>query len=194
MGMSRAQAGKLGSLKLIENLHNRYKKNPTFCQGCETELPYKQRKNKYCSRKCSRHHSGSGRKTPNLPICKNCKAEYSSKNKQKFCSQQCHQDNLRKGRYEIIRAGGVVSAKVMRGYLIEMHGSLCLDKNCVWDFQKRPIGIELEHIDGNSENTTLENCTLLCPNCHSQTPTYKSKNNGNGRHSRRERYNCGKSF
>jgi len=56
------------------------------------------------------------------------------------------------------------------------------------------IPIELEHIDGNSENNLLTNLKLLCPNCHSLTPTYKALNVGNGRHKRRERYKDGKSY
>lgn len=40
----------------------------------------------------------------------------------------------------------------------------------------RPIPLELEHIDGNPTNNTLENLELLCPNCHALTPTYRGKN------------------
>lgn len=40
----------------------------------------------------------------------------------------------------------------------------------------RPIPLELEHIDGNHYNNKLENLTLLCPNCHALTPTYRGKN------------------
>ena len=47
--------------------------------------------------------------------------------------------------------------------------------------------LELEHIDGNAYNNSESNLSLLCPNCHSQTPTYKAKNKGNGRVERRER-------
>jgi len=68
---------------------------------------------------------------------------------------------------------------------------------CGWD-KRNPLSnkipIELEHIDGNSENNMLENLKLLCPNCHSLTPTYKALNTGNGRAFRRERYKIGKSF
>jgi hypothetical protein len=39
-----------------------------------------------------------------------------------------------------------------------------------------PIPLELEHIDGNSSNHLLENLTLLCPNCHALTPTYRGRN------------------
>lgn len=37
------------------------------------------------------------------------------------------------------------------------------------------ISLELNHIDGNSRNHELLNLELLCPNCHSQTETYRSK-------------------
>ena len=37
-------------------------------------------------------------------------------------------------------------------------------------------------------NNKEENLTLLCPNCHSLTPTAKGANKGNGRYYRRLRY------
>lgn len=40
----------------------------------------------------------------------------------------------------------------------------------------------------------INNLILLCPNCHSLTPTYKALNKGNGRHNRMKRYNDGKSY
>jgi Zn finger protein HypA/HybF involved in hydrogenase expression len=46
------------------------------------------------------------------------------------------------------------------------------------------IPLEVEHIDGNYKNTTEENLTLLCPNCHALTPTYRSLNIGHGRKER----------
>lgn len=38
------------------------------------------------------------------------------------------------------------------------------------------IPLELEHVDGDNENNELSNLTLLCPNCHALTPTYRGKN------------------
>ena len=38
------------------------------------------------------------------------------------------------------------------------------------------LNMELDHIDGNRTNHKLENLRLLCPNCHAQTDTYRSKN------------------
>jgi hypothetical protein len=52
----------------------------------------------------------------------------------------------------------------------------------------------LDHIDGNSSNNDITNLRLVCSNCDSQLPTYKSKNKGNGRHYRRERYKNNQSY
>ena len=41
---------------------------------------------------------------------------------------------------------------------------------------KLPIPLELEHINGVHSDNRLENLTLLCPNCHAQTDTYRGKN------------------
>lgn len=36
--------------------------------------------------------------------------------------------------------------------------------------------LQLDHIDGNHNNNYLENLRLICPNCHSQTPTFTGRN------------------
>lgn len=38
-----------------------------------------------------------------------------------------------------------------------------------------PISMQLDHIDGDSHNHLLSNLRMLCPNCHSQTPTFSGK-------------------
>ena len=40
----------------------------------------------------------------------------------------------------------------------------------------KQLSLELDHIDGNRYNHKLENLRILCPNCHSQTETYRGKN------------------
>ena len=48
--------------------------------------------------------------------------------------------------------------------------------NTEWNGQ--PISLELEHINGIRDDNRLPNLTILCPNCHAQTPTYRGRNRG----------------
>lgn len=41
-----------------------------------------------------------------------------------------------------------------------------------------PLALHLDHINGDSEDNRIENLRVLCPNCHSQTPTYCGRNKG----------------
>ena len=47
------------------------------------------------------------------------------------------------------------------------------------DWQGERLAFELDHIDGNSRNHLLKNLRVVCPNCHSQTETYRAKNISN---------------
>lgn len=56
--------------------------------------------------------------------------------------------------------------------LISERGHICEEcKLTTW--LEHPITLELEHIDADKKNNTRENLKLLCPNCHSQTPTWR---------------------
>ena len=39
-----------------------------------------------------------------------------------------------------------------------------------------PLTLQLDHINGNSLDHSLENLRILCPNCHTQTETHSGKN------------------
>jgi len=125
--------------------------------------------------------------------CLSCKKEHTTlnkySNKNLFCSIQCQQDYLMDERVK----SGKAKPRTLKKFLIRNHGNKCWTCG-ILEWNNKPIVMELEHIDGNSENNDLKNLSLICPNCHSQTPTYKAKNVGKGRHSRRMRYAAGKSF
>jgi transposase-like protein len=50
-------------------------------------------------------------------------------------------------------------------------------ENCgIARWRDRPLSLCLHHINGERHDNRLENLVLLCPNCHSQTPNFGSKN------------------
>ena len=44
------------------------------------------------------------------------------------------------------------------------------------EWNDNPIPLELHHINGDKRDHRIENLLLLCPNCHSQTPSFRGKN------------------
>lgn len=111
----------------------------------------------------------------------------------KYCSVICQQEYQFQERIISWKNGGYLPGRTgIKRYLSEK-------KDGCWEcgitsWNNKPIVLELDHIDGNSDNNNEDNLSLLCPNCHSQTTTYKGKNKGNGRHYRKVRYQDGKSF
>jgi hypothetical protein len=166
------------------------------CKNClkNFEVPKSDSSRKFCGRRCSATYNNIGvdrhsKKEKSARKCVGCDKIIEATKKQKYCSLQCHQDHRLIERVKN-KTASVVSLK---RYLIKKDGRHCSRcKNEKWN--GIPICLEIEHIDGDSENNELSNLQILCPNCHAQTPTYKGKNKGNGRHSRRIRYKTGKSF
>ena len=44
------------------------------------------------------------------------------------------------------------------------------------EWNGKTLSLELDHINGINDDNRLENLRFLCPNCHSQTTTYGSRN------------------
>ena len=127
--------------------------------------------------------------------CLSCSKELYIKNK-KFCDAKCQNDykykewviRWKKG-LETGTKGEYGISGYLKRYLFNKHNSKC--SKCGWgetNPTSNTIPLEVEHIDGNFENNLEENLTLLCPNCHSLTPTYKGANKGNGRKERKKYY------
>lgn len=57
--------------------------------------------------------------------------------------------------------------------LINIHGHKCSICN-LSEWLGSDISLELDHIDGDNRNNSVDNVRVLCPNCHSQTPTYRN--------------------
>lgn len=203
--------------RMIEKI-SLYELSPNKCKQCLNHLSYKARHNLFCGRSCAAKLNNSKREN------KVCKKNFTNKNilgtkvidgatRVEWSCLNCNKINLTKPSqpgiycnnkcqnsyaYKIkidnwLTFNEPIGKNTIKRYLQETYGykcSVCKIENWLG----KSITLELEHKDGNSENNNLENLCLLCPNCHSQTPTFKGKNKGKGRHSRMVRYHQGKSF
>ena len=110
------------------------------------------------------------------------------RNAAKYCSLQCHFSHRYQIRVALLIGGDYPatnttgSGRFVQKFLRQHYGDRC--SRCGWNEVHPVTGrvpLEVEHMDGNWQNTRLENLALLCPNCHSLTPTFRALNKGKGR-------------
>ena len=117
--------------------------------------------------------------------CTNGCGDLIKTNATKFCSLKCQHEFNFERRSRLVESGDycVLQAnKFLRKYLTRRFGEQC--SRCGWaerHTKTKKVPLEVEHVDGNWRNNRLDNVTLLCPNCHALTPTFRGLNRGRGR-------------
>jgi len=170
------------------------------CRKCLALIPYKKRRNIYCSRSCavSVNNVGVGRHgSVCKKVCNECGESLNKRSsKTKFCSRSCFSVYKIRSLYEKMDVSSNFSGrdvKTIKRFLVKKHGHSCeICSISKWRGQEAPL--VLDHIDGNSTNEMKSNFRLVCAMCDSQLPTYKGRNKGNGRYNRRRRYQQGLSY
>lgn len=99
----------------------------------------------------------------------------------KFDPQKAIRSALEKGRKPrkttnqyLTNGGPIITSAKLRSKLIEegYKENKCEECGLGPEWNGKPLSMQLDHIDGNHTNNELENLRILCPNCHTQTPTH----------------------
>jgi hypothetical protein len=77
----------------------------------------------------------------------------------------------------------------IKRYLLEKQNNKCSICGMSDKWNNISLIFVLDHIDGNSMNDIPSNLRLVCPNCDSQLPTFKSKNKFGKDSKNGDRYN-----
>lgn len=152
---------------------------------------------KFCSRSCAVSFNNQlvpKRKSKNIKQakCLNCKTEFKFSvriSRGKFCSPSCSGEHKKKLTRKAIVAGTNSTISGMRDYLIDKFGEKCSCCSIGPIWNKKRLVLQLDHIDGDSDNNHRKNLRLMCPNCHTQTDTFGAKGMGNRYRKNTER-NC----
>lgn len=77
---------------------------------------------------------------------------------------------------EYFRNGVLRSGSHLKKRLIQDHGFIDVCSECGQEpfWNGKPLTLQVDHIDGNRFNNTIENLRILCGHCHSQTDTYSN--------------------
>lgn len=162
------------------------------CLNCNKEFQTK--KGKFCSQSCSATYNNSRRTINRKPIlgkstktatCLNCNKEFkyhTYNSKGLYCSNKCRGEYVLKQSDQLLQEGKLKGPVNIKKAVIRLKGNKC--EICgLTEWLNKSISLHLDHIDGNADNNNPNNLRLLCPNCHSQTPTYCSRNTKNSKRS-----------
>lgn len=131
---------------------------------------------KYCSNDCR----ATNFVVKVVVICPQCEQEFKRTNsRQVHCSRTCS-NVARAGISYKIGAPNcrVTQLKKFRRDLIELYGENCSECGLDPIWNGKPLTLQVDHINGDNTDNRPENLRFLCPNCHTQTPTYAGRNIG----------------
>lgn len=165
------------------------------CLNCKTKINTTIGENKkFCSQSCAATYNNKKRKRKKeIKRCLNCDNLINYRNTT-YCNNKCQKEYKRKIIFKKIESNDFLlenketESKWVKKYLINKYGEKCM--KCGWNeihAITKKVPIQMNHIDGNTENNNLDNVELLCPNCHSLTENFGSLNKGNGRTHRKIR-------
>lgn len=97
----------------------------------------------------------------------------------KYCSNICQREfEYHNKTKPAIERGEVHNPATLKKYMLREVGNECVLCGQGPEWNGKPLSLQMDHVDGDSDNCLPSNLRILCPNCHTQTETYGSKGNG----------------
>lgn len=117
---------------------------------------------------------------------KSLKTLYNLNLKPKIFTEKDREKSLEKRRiFAIERAfkkGSTIPNSVIKKHMLTVFSIPEKCNECgLTTWMGKKLTLELDHIDGDSSNNELSNLRLLCPNCHSQTKTFRGRGINKGK-------------
>ena len=182
-----------------------------FCKCCGKEFTPKYKTQIFCSRSCSASTTNKNKKQSletrlkiskslrgeNIKeiyqnqICKYCGKPIQNIFKElEFCCLDCrvqysYEQHVQQWINNPSKITSTFVPKYIKRWIRETKGECC--EKCGWCETNKFTGLiplQIHHIDGDCTNNHPENLQLLCPNCHSLTENYCSRNMGNSKRNR----------
>lgn len=154
------------------------------CIECSKEFETKDKRKKFCGHSCSAKSSNRGRARP--ANCKHCLNSVDSW--LTYCSNSCAIKFREAEKLRLWLEGAWNPESVrdiprcIRTYLTKQQNDACI--KCGWSVVNLYTGkvpLQINHIDGKASNNRKENLELICPNCHSLTENFGSRNKSSDR-------------
>lgn len=84
-------------------------------------------------------------------------------------------------RFELGRSNNLSNHAIKRIMKDHYERGDCCEQCGINEWNGKQLSFELDHIDGDNYNNSLDNLRFLCPNCHSQTDTFRGRNVNTGK-------------
>lgn len=119
--------------------------------------------------------------------CRKCDKFLYYDNKSEYCGS-CSKEISDQEKIRVWKETGYTNCKTgttvrncIRNYIYVKQNFKCSICGMDNHWNNNILNFILDHIDGDCTNDKEENLRLICPNCDSQLPTFKSKNRNSGR-------------